>query len=305
MHATVAGLMPILATTFTASGALDRDGLRRIVEFELEAGVTGLAVFGMASEGFALTSGERRQILGDVTDVVAGGVPIVAGVNGTSTVTAVEQCLEAEAGGANVLMVIPPFMVKPPAGTLVDFYAEVAAATQLSVMVQDAPGMTGVAMPPALISELSRIDRVDSVKIEAPPTAPKVGLVVEATRGSEFVVVGGQNSQFVLEEYERGAVGTMPACEFSDVLSEVLDLWMLGSRDDARSAFRRLLPLVLFGLQPGLAWAVHKEVLVARGLIDNGFVRYPSTPIDAGTRRALATVLDELSLPVLARTVSA
>jgi 2-keto-3-deoxy-L-arabinonate dehydratase len=305
MHASTAGLMPILATPFTASGALDREGLRRIVEFELEAGVAGLAVFGMASEGFALTAGERRQILSDVTDIVAGAVPIVAGVNGTSTVTAVEQCLEAESGGADIVMVIPPFMVKPPAGTLVEFYSEIAAATPLSVMVQDAPGMTGVAMAPALIAELSRIERIDSVKVEAPPTAPKIGLVTEATRGSTFSVIGGQNAQFVLDEYERGAVGTMPACEFSDVLAEVLDLWMIGERDAARAAFRRLLPLVLFGLQPGLAWAVHKEVLVARGLIENSFVRYPSTRIDDGTRRGLATILAELSLPVLGRAVSA
>ncbi|MFC9561354.1 dihydrodipicolinate synthase family protein [Agromyces sp. NPDC056965] len=291
--------MPILATPFDESGALDRASLRRLVEFQLASGVDGVAVFGMASEGFALTAAERRTILSDVVEVVAGRVPVVAGVNGTSTATSIEQSLIAQEGGADALMVLPPFMVKPPAASLIDFYGEVAAATSLSVMVQDAPGVTGVAMAPSLIAELARLDGVDSVKIEAPPTAPKVGAVVDAIGDADFAVLGGQNAQFCLEEYARGAVGTMPACEFADLLAPVLEQFITGRVDEARAGFRRMLPLVLVGLQGGIAWAVHKEVLVARGIIDHATVRYPAARLDAGSRAAVDLVIEELDLPPL------
>ncbi|SIO03146.1 4-hydroxy-tetrahydrodipicolinate synthase [Agromyces cerinus subsp. cerinus] len=293
------GLMPILATPFDESGALDRPSLRRLVEFQLASGVDGVAVFGMASEGFALTAVERRTILSDVVEIVDGRIPVIAGVNGTSTATSIEQSLIAQEGGADALMVLPPFMVKPPAASLIDFYGEVAAATSLSVMVQDAPGVTGVAMPPSLIAELARLDGVDSVKIEAPPTAPKVGAVVEAIGDADFAVLGGQNAQFCLEEYARGAVGTMPACEFADLLAPVLDLFVTGRVEEARAGFRRMLPLVLVGLQGGIAWAVHKEVLVARGIIDHATVRYPAARLDAGSRAAVDLVIEELDLPPL------
>ena len=296
MAATLHGLMPILATPFDEAGSLDRPSLRRLVEFELASGVDGVAVFGMASEGFALTAAERRVILADVVEIVAGRVPVIAGVNGTSTATSIEQALAAEEGGADALMVLPPFMVKPPAASLVEFYADVAAATELSVMVQDAPGVTGVAMAPTLIAELSRIDGVDSVKIESPPTAPKVGAVVDAIGDADFAVLGGQNAQFCLEEYARGAVGTMPACEFSDLLAPVLAQFVEGRVDEARAGFRRMLPLVLIGLQGGIAWAVHKEVLVARGIIEHATVRYPAAPLDAGSRAAVDLVISELGL---------
>ena len=300
MSVSIRGLMPILATPFDRTGTLDRPGLRRVVEFQLDAGVSAVAVFGMASEGYALTAEERAAILFDVRDVVAGAVPIVAGVNATSTVTAVEQARVAEAGGADVLMVIPPYMVKPPASGLPGFYADVAASTGLEVMIQDAPLMTGVTMSPQLIGELSRIDRVTSVKVEAPPTVPKVEQVVLAVAGQpNFVVIGGQNAQFALDEYERGSVGTMPACEFSDVLGPVLADWEAGRHADARGGFQRLLPLILFGLQSGLAWAVHKEVLVARGLIEDPCVRFPAGALDAGSRKSLANILDTLALPKL------
>ncbi|WP_102193186.1 dihydrodipicolinate synthase family protein [Microbacterium aurantiacum] len=303
MTMTLHGLMPILATPFDEAGALDRDSLRRLVEFELASGVDGVAVFGMASEGFALTADERRTILDDVVRIVDRRVPVVAGVNGTSTATSIEQALIAEEGGADALMVLPPFMVKPPAATLVDFYGEVAAATALSVMVQDAPGVTGVSMPPALIAEIARLDGVDSVKIEAPPTAPKVGAVVDAVGDSDFAVLGGQNAQFCLEEYARGAVGTMPACEFPDLLAPVLADFVAGRVDDARAGFRRMLPLVLIGLQGGIAWAVHKEVLVARRIIEHATVRYPAARLDAGSRAAVDLVIEELDLPRLPASV--
>ncbi|MHC9043825.1 dihydrodipicolinate synthase family protein [Microbacterium saperdae] len=293
------GLMPILATPFDSTGALDRAGLRRLVEFELASGVDGVAVFGMASEGFALTTEERRMILDDVVEVVDGHVPVIAGVNGTSTATSIEQALLAQDGGADALMVLPPFMVKPPAASLIDFYGDVADATSLSVMVQDAPGVTGVAMTPALIAELAVLDGVDSVKVESPPTAPKVGAVVDAITDPAFAVLGGQNAQFCLEEYARGAVGTMPACEFPDLLGPVLADFVAGRVDDARAAFRRMLPLVLIGLQGGIAWAVHKEILVARGIIEHATVRYPAAGLDAGSRAAVHVVLDELALPPL------
>lgn len=295
------GLIPILATPFRSDGSLDRSGLRRITQFQLEAGVDGVAVFGMASEGFALTADERALILSDVLDVVAGEVPVVAGVNATSTVTAIEQARAAAEGGADVLMVIPPYMVKPAAGTIPDFYADVAGSTPLEIMVQDAPVMTGVAMSVPLIVQLADIPRVTSVKVEAPPTLPKIAQVADALSAREdFAVLGGQNAQFCLDEYERGSVGTMPACEFSDALGEVLAAWNAGDHADARAGFRRLLPLVLFGLQSGIAWAVHKEVLVARGLIEHPFVRYPGAQLDARSRATLGGILDELALPALA-----
>ncbi|MEV4072153.1 dihydrodipicolinate synthase family protein [Nonomuraea fuscirosea] len=281
----ISGLIPILATPFTAAGELDVPSLRRLTEWQFAAGADGVAVFGMASEGFALTTAERARILTEVRQV-AGSRPVVAGVGSTSTATAVEQALAAAEGGADALMVLPPYLVKPSGAQLVDFYGVVAERAGIDVMVQDAPGATGVSMPESLIVELSKLDGVTSVKIEAPPTAPKVGAVA-AKVGGDFAVFGGQNALFCLEEYARGAVGTMPACEFTDLLAPIL-------KEPRQDAFARLLPLIRFGMQPGLAWAVHKEVLVRRGLIESSAVRSPAKPLDPGTLTALDEVLTAL-----------
>ncbi|KAA9148667.1 dihydrodipicolinate synthase family protein [Amycolatopsis acidicola] len=285
------GLIPILATPFTADGALDLPSLRSLTEFQLSCGVDGVAVFGMASEGFALTAAEREAILREVR-AVAGPLPVVAGVNGTSTVTALEQARAAADGGADQVMVLPPFLAKPSPAQVVEFFAEVAAGTGAQVMIQDAPGVTGVPVDVAAVAELAGAEGITSIKVEAPPTPVKV-----AAARQHLTVLGGQNAQALIEEYDNGAVGTMPACEFSDLLRPILDDLAAGRRAEARVAFTRLLPLIHLGVRPGQAWAVHKEVLLRRGIIASAKVRLPARPLEPITEKALSEILDELALP--------
>ncbi|MBM7791057.1 dihydrodipicolinate synthase family protein [Tenggerimyces flavus] len=294
----VSGLVPILATPFDDSGALDTASLNRLVDFQLWCGVDGVATFGMASEGFALTTPERSAVLAVLAARVPSGMPIVAGVNATSTATAVEQARLAAESGATGLMVLPPYLVKPSPGQLVEFYGEVAAVG-LPVMVQDAPVATGVTMPVPMLVELSKLDGVTSVKVETQPTAPKVSAVVDAVE-DDFAVLGGQNALFVLEEYARGAVGTMPACEFADALRLALVSFAADALAAARAEFARLLPLIRSGMQGPIAWAVHKHVLVQRGVIASDRVRLPAAPLSAADRRDIDTLLHDLALPEFA-----
>jgi len=296
------GLFPILATPFDSSGALDERSLRRLVRFQLECGVDGLGLFGFASEAFALTEGERDTILRAVREEADGALPLVVGAGGMGTLPAIEQGLRAVEGGADALMVLPPFMAKPGPQYLVEFYGELAGAVGVPVMVQDAPANTGVAMPPALMKELAALPGVDYVKVETQPTAVKVQQIAEAVGGG-MAVFGGQNALFVLEEMDRGAVGTMPACEFADGLRAVLDARAEGRKREARELYNRLLSLIRYGLQPGVAWAVHKEVLVARGLIDHAAVRSPARPLTPHVRRSLLEVVETLPMDLPRRHV--
>ncbi|CAM3601771.1 dihydrodipicolinate synthase family protein [Occultella aeris] len=294
----IRGLVPVLATPFTETLDLDRGSLRRLVEFQARSGADGVAIFGMASEAFTLTTAEREAILTDVV-AAAGPMPVVAGVGATAIAPALEQLRQLADGGARAAMVLPPFMVKPGPLQLVDFYATLAAEAirlGVSIMVQDAPGATGVAMTPELIVALSDIDGVDSVKVEAPPTLPKMCAVATALGDRPMAMLGGQNAQFVLDEYACGAVGTMPACEFTDLLAATLAAWNSGDRAGARESFARLLPLIVWGLQSGPAWAIHKEVLVRRGIIESAAVRAPAQPIPARMVELLTEVLAPLPL---------
>lgn len=290
----IRGLIPILATPFDAAGSVDYASLRGLTEFQLTSGADGVAVAGMASEAFALTGSERDHILREVVTVVNHAVPVISGISATSAAVAREQAVSAQELGADWLMALPPFMVRPTRPQLIDFYAELATSVSIPIMVQDAPGVTGVTMTPDLICELMKIDNICSVKVESPPTTRKVAAVVAHLNGSPGTILGGQNAQFCLEEYQRGAVGTMPACEFTDLLTPVLNLWLADEQHEARHQFTRLLPLIIFGLQQGIAWGVHKYVLLRRGLIADDTVRMPAQRLNDADRHSIDTILGAL-----------
>jgi 4-hydroxy-tetrahydrodipicolinate synthase len=273
------GIYPILATTFTEDGALDLAGQARLVQHLLAAGAHGLGLFGNASEGYTLTSAERREILRLVRAEADGRVPLVVSSGHTGTDAAVELSREAEGEGADALMVLPPYFLKTDADGLLHYYDSISRAVSIPIMVQDAPLLTQVAMPAALLARMSReIEHVRYAKVEAPPTAPKVTAVIEA---SGPVVFGGLNGNFVIEEIGRGARGMMPG---SDMTARFVEIWNLLEAGDRASAWRlfvHILPLIRFELQPGMGVSAMKHNLVEAGVIRSARVRHPTASLDA------------------------
>ena len=275
-----AGIYPILCTTFAEDGANDLESQARLVDYLLAAGAHGLGLFGNASEGYTLNGAERTAVLKMVRGRVDGRVPLVVSSGHTGTDAAVELSREARDQGADALMVLPPYYLKTDADGLMFYFDAISRAAGIPIMVQDAPLMTQVAMPPALLARMAReIEQVRLVKVEAPPTAPKVSAVAAAA--SEIVLFGGLNGQFLIEEIERGARGTMPG---SDMIPMFVDVWnrlTAGDREGAWQTFTRALPLIRFELQPGLGVSAMKHNLVAAGVIRSSRVRHPTAALDS------------------------
>lgn len=283
----LAGVVPILATTFAENGDLDLTSQLHLVDYLLEQGAHGLGLFGNASEGYALSETERRELMRHIVRHVNGRVPLIVSSGHAGTRAAVESSREAEAEGAAALMVLPPFYLKTDGDGLVRYYGEIGAAVNIPIMVQDAPLMTQVAMPPALLGRMAReIERVRYVKVEAPPTAPKVTEVLRQSGGS-LAVFGGLNCQFLFEELERGAVGTMPNSDLASTYVRIWDLFHAGDKREAWRVFVHALPMMRFGLQPGLGVAAAKHNLKIAGVIRSAAVRHPAGALSAESIREL------------------
>jgi 4-hydroxy-tetrahydrodipicolinate synthase len=217
---------------------------------------------------------------------VGGRIPLVVSSGHTGTHAAVELSREAEAGGADALMVLPPYFLKTDADGLMHYFGEISGAVSIPIMVQDAPLLTQVPMPAPLLARLGReIANVKYAKVEAPPTAPKVSAVV---KNGGPTVFGGMNGQFMIEEIERGARGMMPG---SDMIPQFVEIWNrleAGDRTGAWRLFAHILPLVRFELQPGMGVSAMKHNLVAAGVIRCARVRHPTAALDAASLDELA-----------------
>ncbi|HET6783652.1 MAG TPA: dihydrodipicolinate synthase family protein [Pseudoxanthomonas sp.] len=288
------GVFPIVNTTFRDDGSIDMESQRRLVRFLLDAGAHGLGLFGNASEGYALSGDERREILRMIVREVDGQVPVIASSGHTGTDLAVALSRETEAAGADGLMILPPYFLKPDADGVFHYFQEIDRAVRIPIMVQDAPLMSGVTIGAPLIARMGReLERVCYVKVEAPPTAPKISAILDGNPSAPLLF-GGLNGQFLLEELDRGAIGTMPGSDLTAAFVKIWNLWMAGERRPAREEFARYLPLIRYELQPGLGVAVMKQNLLAAGVIASARVRHPTRSLDARGLDEVAELRSEL-----------
>ena len=288
MQAILEGVIPILVTPGKEDGAVDIAAQLQVVDHLCGRGArAGFGAFGNAGEGYALLPAEKRQLLQAIVDHLDGRAPVIAGVGATGTDAAVEACKEAEGIGAAGLMVLPPYYLRPDADGLMFFYSAISDAVGIPVMVQDAPMLSQVAMPPAVLARMAReIEHVDYAKVEAPPTAPKITKILEAA-GDALTVFGGLNGQFMIEEWQRGSRGVMPASDMTSIYCRIWNALEQGNPESAWSDFQRALPLIRYELQPGLGVSAVKHNLVHAGVLRNAVVRHPTRSLDQAGLREL------------------
>jgi 4-hydroxy-tetrahydrodipicolinate synthase len=239
------GCIPILVTPFTEEGALDLDSLRREIDWVIAEGASGVACLAIASEGYKLTEGERDAVVGATVEHVADRVPVVASADGPGEEPAIDRARRAAAFGADALMVLPPYFVKPGPDALVAYYRRIAAAAQIPIMLQDAPQLTGVPMAPTLWARMTaEIPLLQYIKAEGMPQGATISETLRLA-SDKLGVFCGWGGLSLLDALERGAVGNMPAPNFTRFFAEIQQTWQTGDRATAERNFKDGLPFVL------------------------------------------------------------
>ena len=287
------GIFHILATPFTDDGALDVEGMPRLVEAVLATGVSGLTILGIAGEAHRLSDEERRRIIDAVVKTVSGFVPVVVGVSAPGTHLAAGFAAMAREHGADAMMVAPPTGARN-LDAVAEYYHAVAQAAQRPLVLQDEPITTGVVMPaPFLARLLGEVPAAEAVKLEEAPTPPKLTRL-RALGPRRVAVFGGLGGVYFFEELSRGADGAMTGFPYPEALRAILEHFVAGRRAEARALFYRWLPLIRFesqpGAVPGTSLAIRKEILRRRGWIRSAYVRHPAAAPDAATLEELTEV---------------
>lgn len=277
------GVSPILTTPFTADGDIDFAGAEAIVQKHVEEGCPSVTLFGLASEFYKLTEKERSEILDVAMQVCGDGeIDAVVSITHHATTIAERHARTAQAAGADVLMILPPYFLHPSAAAVFRHVERVAAAVDLPVIVQYAPGPTNTELPPNLFAEMAdSIPAVEMFKIEATPPGPYISELLELTEGSPGVFVGNAGLG-MLESYDRGAVGVMPGSPLSDIYVAIDNAYNRGNVAEATSLFDRLLPLLnVITQSPEMAFYYGKRILQRRSIIETAATRQPAfTPDD-------------------------
>ena len=297
MSRPIQGVLPVAHTPFTDDDQIDWDSLRRQIDWAFDLGVNGFCT-GMVSELLRLTAAERVELTRQLGQMTEGRGAFVASVGAESTRQAVAFACDAERAGCSGVMAIPPISSALPDAELVDYYVALASAISLPIIVQDASGYVGQAIPQTVYREL--LDRFGPERIlfkpEAAPVGPKISELQRMTHGAARVFEGSGGS-LLIENYRRGITGSIPGMEFLD---GVLAVWRALERGDEPAAYRAYFPLcalVTLQLQAGLDGflAIEKYVLHKRGLFATTARRRPNSwQLDEQTRAEVDRLLEHL-----------
>jgi dihydrodipicolinate synthase/N-acetylneuraminate lyase len=287
------GIFPIIVTPFKPNLELDEDGLKKVVRFCIEAGARGLVGPANASEFTTLSDDERKHWLEIVITETGNQIPVIASTTCGHAIPAAALSRFAQQAGASCVMSMTPHIVHPDADGCYAYYQALSLALDIPIMVQNYIGPVGTPMSPELLAHMCReLPHVEYIKEETVPSSRMVSLTIAAAGQHCKGVFGGQAGQYLLDEYRRGAAGNMPACQTTDLLQAVWDLLEAGDELNARTLFNRILPLINYERQYGVA--LYKEVLYRRGVITSKACRTPGKSLDDLDRQELDAILADI-----------
>jgi 2-keto-3-deoxy-L-arabinonate dehydratase len=273
------GVVPIIDAPFHPDGAVDEAGLESLCGTLIAADCDALALFGYASEFYKLTADERDRMAGIVIDACTGSdVPAICSVTAQSTYAASREAERYTDRGADALMLLPPYERDPPTDAIYEHLVTVADATDLPIIVQYAPGSTGVTLPPSFFADLyHEAPTIDHFKIECDPAGPYVGRLHDLTDDGAEVFVGRAGYEMI-EAYDRGAVGVMPASAMHDIYVTIDRAYRAGDRDRAVEVHSDLVAVLNQLTKVGIAW--EKRILADRGIVASAHCREPEATFD-------------------------
>lgn len=290
------GVYPILSAPINSKGQLVIDDLENQVEWMIGKGVHGIGI-AVATEIYKFTEEERDLLLSTVVRVVNGRVKVVMNTGGEGTDVAVFLSKRAEELGADALMIRPTSFIPVAASENIEYFGQIAESVSLPIFLQD----QGTAqVPPAMaVACAKRHENLCYIKVETPPTIPRMGETQKLAEGTDLILFGGAGGAFAVEEFKRGSVGTMPGSTLPDMFVRVWDHYQAGDEDAANAEMRRHAALIgMLAQGQGFANWIYKHIMVRRGVFSPGsdFARHPALKPDANHFKEIDALLESLDL---------
>ncbi|MFJ1302276.1 dihydrodipicolinate synthase family protein [Pseudomonadota bacterium AL_CKDN230030165-1A_HGKHYDSX7] len=295
------GIFPVVPTTFDAAGAIDMESQLRAVDFMIDAGADGLCILANFSEQFLLADDEREQLTRAILEHVAQRVPVIVTTSHFSTQVCIERSRRAQAQGAAMVMVMPPYhgaTFRVGEGAIREFYARLSDALSIPIMIQDAP-VAGTPLSAAFLAGMAReIEQVSYFKIETAGAASKLRELIRLGGAAIEGPWDGEEAITLLPDLDAGATGAMTGGGYPDGIRPILEHHRAGRHDAAYAHYRDWLPLINYeNRQAGILAC--KALMQAGGVIACDAGRHPWPAMSPEVRQGLLETARRLDPLVL------
>ena len=286
-----------MVTPMQPDGSISEPGLAGLVDHLLATGCDGIVVGGTTGEAPTLTEAEAARLVRAVAVRSANRTRVIAGIGTYDTAASIRRAREAEAAGADALLLVCPYYSRPTQAGVVAHCVAVADATELPVMLYDVPARAGIAMTAATLIELAGHPRIQAVK-DAKGDLFEAMSVMARTSLAYYCGIDELNLPYLA----CGATGVVSVVgnAFADRNADLIGAVRRGDLDSAKTIQGSLLPLVdaIMRTSPGATMA--KAALVELGIIPHATVRLPLLEAPLPHLRRLTDALATVAVPASA-----
>jgi 4-hydroxy-tetrahydrodipicolinate synthase len=157
-------ILTAMVTPFDADLRVDENAAVALMNHLVQHGSDGLVVCGTTGEAATLTDEEHLRVIELAVGEMRGRCTVVAGVGSNDTRHAVHLTERATELGADAMLSVTPYYVRPNRRGIVRHFEEVSRATDKPIVLYNIPSRTGTDMPNDLLAELAQLDHVEAVK---------------------------------------------------------------------------------------------------------------------------------------------
>jgi 4-hydroxy-tetrahydrodipicolinate synthase len=286
------GAATALVTPLTEKG-IDFDALGKLIDFQIEGGISALVITGTTGESSTLTDEEHKAAIAYAVKRAAGRVPVIAGTGSNDTAYAIELSRYACQVGVDGLLLVTPYYNKATQKGLIQHFTAIADAVTAPIILYNVPSRTGCNLKPETVAVLARHPRIVGVK-EASGDLSQVAKIAHLC-GDMIDIYSGNDDQ-IMPVLSLGGAGVISV--LSNVAPGETDAicqkYFAGDTKGALELQLKYLPLVadLFcEVNPIPA----KAAVAAMGFGEN-YLRLPLTPMEEENRERMLAEMKQLNL---------
>lgn len=289
------GIIPPIITPLTSEGEVNYTVLRQMVNHLIEEGVHGLFPLGTTGEFYAFDDDTYRKILETVKDETAGRVPVYGGANHITTRGVIRLVKICEEVGVDAVSVLTPMFVSQTQDELYDYYAEIAASTELPIILYNNQPKTNVTIAPATVAKLAEIENIVAVKDSTGDMTNSAEYIRLTRNNPNFSVLMGRDT-LIYAGLCYGATGAIASCAnvAPRITADIYEKYIAGDMAGALDAQFTLAPLRI-ACSMGTFPAVIKEGLVQEGFAV-GKCLSPIAELKPEEKEKLHKVLEDMKL---------
>lgn len=293
----IKGSITALVTPMNDKGDLDYNSLEKLINFQIEKGISGLVAVGTTGESATVDFKDHIKLIEFFVKIADDRIPIIAGTGANSTEEALLLTQEAKNLGASAALLVSPYYNKPPQEGIYRHHIKIADEVQMPQILYNVPSRTASFIEPATVSRLSEHPNITGIKDatgDMDNHLKVLDLCKEEINSDRFFLYSGDDFSS-LEFLKRGGHGTISVTSnvVPDLVSRICHL-VNSNYEEAKTIDNSLQNLnqnLFCESNPiPVKWALH-----LMGLIDKG-IRLPLVELNDSFKESLKNSLQELNV---------